>query len=140
MEVPKIPVPSFLWILPLLFEEAMNFLGDLGRSIEGRVDRDPLCPEVEEHPIQRGEEVRHPRVNLSRYEEILKRSLGDNCAFVQKDHSVEEMGEVRGSVRQDDKGFPPSVEGFNVVYEFTAIRWIQPSAWFIEDQDIRVRD
>ena len=93
----------------------MNLLGDLGRSNEGRVDRDPFCPEVEEHPIQWGEEVHNLRVNLFRYEEILKRSLGDNCAFVQKDHSVEEMGQIVESVRQDDKGFPLSVEVFNVV-------------------------
>ena len=118
----------------------MNLLGDLGRSIEGRVDRDPFCPQVEEHPIQWGEEVHNLRVNLFRYEEILKRSLSHDLTFVQKYHSVKEMDQAFGLIREDGKGFPPSVEGFNVLYDLAAIPWIQSRAWFIENQDLRVCD
>ena len=45
---------SSLSILSLLLEEAMDFPGDRGRGVKGRIDLDPFFPQVDEHTSQWG--------------------------------------------------------------------------------------
>ena len=60
----NLPSCVILFILPFLFEEAVNFQGDGGGSVEGGIDLDPFFPQADQHASQLGQEVRYPWVYL----------------------------------------------------------------------------